>query len=150
MTRTISIDDGVSACPKALKRPGRDTPNQILRRVTGLDPDDAHDHVKPGPRLSNVQRAALDALRTDVTMTAPQVAAAAGIGTSTARKALNVLEGTGMASRHRVLGGTGHHGVAAVVGDHPQLAGMDDRRRHTYSWVNVSASSLHVLPARSA
>ena len=102
MSRTISIDDEVSAWLKALKRPGRDTPNQILRRVTGLDPDDA-----PGLRLSNVQRAALDVLRTDVTMTAPQVAAAAGIGISTAGKALNVLEGVGKASRHRVLGGGG-------------------------------------------
>lgn len=105
MSRIIRIDDEVRSLLEERRRYKGECLNQVLRRLANLDPDQAPlPSVPSRPLLSRAQAAALGALRNDRGQSAAQIASAAGIGLSTAGKALNVLEQRGLATRLYVPG----------------------------------------------
>ncbi|MBO2460324.1 MarR family winged helix-turn-helix transcriptional regulator [Actinomadura violacea] len=97
MSRVISVDNNIKTFLESRRRYTGEPLNTVLRRLIGLGPN-------PVESLTRVQDAALAALRPDQAQTVTQIASTAGIGVSTAGKALNDLEREGLAIRHRVPG----------------------------------------------
>ncbi|MEU9018658.1 helix-turn-helix domain-containing protein [Actinomadura sp. NPDC048394] len=106
MFQVIRIDDEVEAFLQAHRRYRGEPFNQVIRRLMNPDPDQSPSPtVPPEALLTRAQWAAFNALCTVEMRTVAQVAAAAGIGDSTAGKALTDLERKGLAIRHNVPGG---------------------------------------------
>ncbi|MFA1550771.1 hypothetical protein [Actinomadura chokoriensis] len=107
MYRTIRIDDEVRAFLEGHRRYRGESPNQVLRRIYGLDPDPGPGHTgsgSTGPTPTVTQRAVLDALAIGAAMTAAQITAAAVISPAATGKALRHLEQAGKVHRDRVSG----------------------------------------------
>ncbi|MCO5999762.1 helix-turn-helix domain-containing protein [Actinoallomurus rhizosphaericola] len=104
MFRTIRIDDEVMACLEQHARPG-DTPNQMVRRFLGMEDT---------PSKPDAACAVQAALRANPGLTAAELAHAAGVGYSTAGKALAALADKGAATRTTIYrtegGGPGRTG----------------------------------------
>lgn len=123
MARIISIDGNVKTFLESRRRYTGEPLNAVLRRLIGLAPN-------PLESLTRVQDAALTALRPDQAQTVTQIASAAGIGVSTAGKALKDLEREGLAVRRHVRGdATRRWYYEWLLADPPHLAPEPDASR---------------------